>query len=103
MMNNERIKKLKEIKNNLSIKKKENKRKTFIEYYRNEEIMNFSFSSCSSSLNSNESLNQTILFLSTGKLYRKYFSWVEINKEDCEVIRNNQTSVNFTFVFLGFL
>jgi hypothetical protein len=65
--------------------------------------MNFSSSSCSSSINSNESLNQTILFLSKGKLCKKYFNWVKIGKGECEVILNNQTSVNFTFVFLFFL
>lgn len=102
-MNNERIKTSKEIQNNLSMKEKENKRETSIEYYRNKEIMNFSSSFCSLSIHSNESLNQTILFLFKGKLYKKYFNRVKISKGECEVILNNQTSVNFTFVFLFFL
>jgi len=59
---------------------------------------------CSSSSSSSiESLDQSILFLSKGKFYKKSFDWFKIGKGECEIIENNLSGYNFhvfTFSFL---
>lgn len=60
---------------------------------------NISFSSSSSSI---ETLNQTILFLSKGKIFKKILNWIEIGRGECEIIEDNQSGDKF-YIQLTFL
>jgi len=94
MINNERIDKLKQRLKSFEIFNK----KTLFETYRNENISSSSLSSSTSV----ESLNQTILFLSKGKFYKKSFYWNKIGKGECEIIENNQSGSIFHVLFFCF-
>jgi len=87
MIDNERIEKLKQRFKSFEIFKKKNS----FEIYQNEKIS----SSSSSSSTSIESLDQSILFLSKGKFYKKSFNWIKIGKGECEIIQNNQSGSIF--------
>ncbi len=95
MINNERIEKLKQRFKSFEIfNKKSILRKTSFEIYRNERVSSPS-SSSSSSLCSIESLDQSILFSSKGKFYKKNFNWNKIGKGECEIIENNRSGSIF--------
>ncbi len=97
MINNERIEKLKQRLKSFEIfNKKSLLKKTSFEIYRNESVSSSSSSSSSTSI---ESLNQTILFLSKGKFYKKSFNWNKIGKGECEIIENNQSGSIFHVLF----